>query len=110
MSEKPISPLRRRMIEDMSVRNFVEKTPQRLYPARADLHSFPRPLERPLQPLLIVQPAANLGNPLATDADLLRTSTSIGHRQNEHPVSLAARAFLAALGMSDGAQRRILST
>ena len=26
MSEKPISPLRRRMIEDMSVRNLVEKT------------------------------------------------------------------------------------
>jgi hypothetical protein len=26
MSEKPISPLRRRMIEDMSVHNFVEKT------------------------------------------------------------------------------------
>ena len=26
MSEKPISPLRQRMIEDMSVRNFVEKT------------------------------------------------------------------------------------
>jgi len=26
MSEKPISPLRRRMIEDMMVRNFVEKT------------------------------------------------------------------------------------
>jgi integrase/recombinase XerD len=26
MSEKSISPLRRRMIEDMSVRNFVEKT------------------------------------------------------------------------------------
>jgi integrase/recombinase XerD len=26
MSEKPISPLRRRMIGDMSVRNFVEKT------------------------------------------------------------------------------------
>src|SRR5919197_3093816 len=60
-------------------------------------------LDRPLQPLVIVQPAANLGNPLATDADLLRTSTSIGHRQNEHPVSLAARAFRAALGMSDGA-------
>src|SRR4030088_262068 len=27
MSEKPISPLRRRMIEDMTVRNFGEKTP-----------------------------------------------------------------------------------
>jgi hypothetical protein len=26
MSEKAISPLRQRMIEDMSVRNFVEKT------------------------------------------------------------------------------------
>src|SRR2546427_8046447 len=26
MSEKPISPLRRRMIEDMTVRNFVENT------------------------------------------------------------------------------------
>src|SRR5258707_7977251 len=26
MSQKPISPLRRRMIEDMSVRNFVENT------------------------------------------------------------------------------------
>jgi Phage integrase, N-terminal SAM-like domain len=26
MSEKPISPLRRRMIEDMTVRNFAEKT------------------------------------------------------------------------------------
>ena len=26
MSEKPISPLRQRMLEDMTVRNFVEKT------------------------------------------------------------------------------------
>ena len=26
MSDKPISPLRRRMIEDVTVRNFVEKT------------------------------------------------------------------------------------
>src|ERR1700746_3604693 len=26
MSEKPISPLRQRMIEDMTVRNFVERT------------------------------------------------------------------------------------
>src|SRR6266567_290468 len=26
MSEKPISPLRRRMVEDMAVRNFIEKT------------------------------------------------------------------------------------
>jgi integrase/recombinase XerD len=26
MSDKPISPLRRRLIEDMTVRNFVEET------------------------------------------------------------------------------------
>ena len=26
MNEKPVSPLRRRMIEDMMVRNFIEKT------------------------------------------------------------------------------------
>jgi hypothetical protein len=29
MSEKPISPLRQRMIEDMSVRNFVDDAPSR---------------------------------------------------------------------------------
>ena len=29
MSEKTISPLRQRMIEDMSVRNFVQKTRHR---------------------------------------------------------------------------------
>jgi hypothetical protein len=34
MSDKPISPLRRRMIEDMTVRNFVEDDAQQLYPAR----------------------------------------------------------------------------
>ena len=26
MSDKPISPLRQRLLEDMTVRNFVEKT------------------------------------------------------------------------------------
>ena len=39
MSEQPISPLRQRMIEDMTVRNFVEKTRKRLYPAGQDFHS-----------------------------------------------------------------------
>jgi hypothetical protein len=34
MSEKPISPLRQRMIEDMTVRNFQREDPQRLYPPR----------------------------------------------------------------------------
>ena len=43
MSEKPISPLRRRMIEDMTVRNFVGEDAQRLYPARQDIYSLSRP-------------------------------------------------------------------
>src|SRR5579863_13285 len=43
MSEKPISPLRQRMIEDMTVGNFAEKTTQRLYPTAQDLHSLPQP-------------------------------------------------------------------
>ena len=44
MSEKPISPLRRRMIEDMSVRNFVEKTRNDYIRHVQDVHSLPRPL------------------------------------------------------------------
>jgi hypothetical protein len=47
MSEKPISPLRRRMIEDMSVRNFVRRRGQLKHPPnraarcpRADLTLF----------------------------------------------------------------------
>ena len=34
MSKKPISPLRRRMIEDMSVRNFAAKTQSEYVSAR----------------------------------------------------------------------------
>jgi hypothetical protein len=46
MSEKPISPLRRRMIEDMLVRNFRRKDAQRLYPTRHELHSVSRTFTR----------------------------------------------------------------
>jgi integrase/recombinase XerD len=45
MNEKPISPLRQRMIEDMMVRNFIEKA-QRLYPSRPVARGFPSPLTR----------------------------------------------------------------
>src|SRR5437764_11380719 len=64
---------------------------------------FANGLDRLLQLLIIVQPAANLGDPFATHAELPRASTRIGHRQHEHLVSLATRAFRAALGMSNGA-------
>ena len=47
MSETAISPLRRRMIEDMTVRNFVEKTRHDYIRHVQDLHSLPRALARP---------------------------------------------------------------
>ena len=37
MTHKPISPLRHRMIEDMSVRKFCEKAQARLYPPRREV-------------------------------------------------------------------------
>jgi integrase/recombinase XerD len=43
MSEKPISPLRRRMIEDMTVRNFVEKTRNDYIRHVRTLHNLSRP-------------------------------------------------------------------
>ena len=46
MSEKPISDLRRRMLEDMAVRKFGEKTQPRLYPPYRELRQVPRPLAR----------------------------------------------------------------
>jgi hypothetical protein len=54
MSEKPISPLRQRMIEDMTVRNFGEKT-------RNDyirLHSLSS-AARPIQPRLRICAASS---------------------------------------------------
>src|SRR5262249_45173562 len=49
-----------------------------------------------LQLLIVVQPAANLINTFAPDAELLRTSPGITHRQHEHPMAFTARAFGAA--------------
>jgi hypothetical protein len=40
MTKTAISPLRWRMIEDMTVRNFVEKT----NPPRQEPYGFPRPI------------------------------------------------------------------
>src|ERR1700758_97794 len=60
-------------------------------------------LDRLLQPLIIVEPAPNLSDALATHAELLHAAPAIAHRQHEHPVSLAARAFRAVFGVPDGA-------
>src|SRR5712671_6103191 len=50
---------------------------------------FANGLDRLFQLLIVVQPAANLGDALATHAELPRASTSIGDRQNKHPVPFA---------------------
>jgi hypothetical protein len=60
-------------------------------------------LDRSLQLLIIVQPAANLSNPFATHADLPGASTPIAHSQHEYVVSFAAGAFRIALAVPDGA-------
>jgi hypothetical protein len=60
-------------------------------------------LDRLLQLLIITQPAAYLGNPLATNAELTCASARIGHRQHKNLVAFAARAFRAAPGVSDSA-------
>ena len=43
MSDKPISPLRRRMIEDMTVRNFVEETRNNYIRHVLGIYSLSRP-------------------------------------------------------------------
>jgi len=58
-------------------------------------------LNRFLQLLVVVQPAANLGNTFAPHAELARTSTRVAHRQNENLVAFAAGTFRAIFGMPD---------
>src|SRR5262245_12961210 len=60
-------------------------------------------LDALLQLLIVVQPAANLINTFAPDAELLRTSPGITHRQHEHPMAFTARAFGAPCAVPHGA-------
>src|SRR5262245_13354297 len=60
-------------------------------------------LDRLLQLLIVVQPTAHLGNALATHTDLARASAWIRHCQNKYLVPFTARAFRAALGVSNRA-------
>src|ERR1700694_3145876 len=60
-------------------------------------------LDRLLQLLIIAQPAAHLGNPLAAHTELTRTSSWVGDRQNKHVMPFAACTLRASLGVSDGA-------
>ncbi len=55
--------------------------------------------DRFLQVLVIAQPAANLGNPFVTHAQLPGASTRVAHRQNKDLMPFAARAFWAAFGI-----------
>lgn len=59
-------------------------------------------LDRAFELLIVVEPAANLGDPFATNAELLHAAAGVGHRQHEDPMPLAARAFRAVLRMPNG--------
>ena len=63
---------------------------------------FANGLDRLLQLLIVVQPAAGLGDALATHAELPRASTNIGDRRRTRCPSPRAH-FRAVFGMSDGA-------
>ena len=56
-------------------------------------------LDRLLEFLIIGEPLAHLGNPLAAQAELPRASTRIAHGENRQRMPFAARALRAALGM-----------
>ena len=71
--------------------------PQQLMIELADV------LDRLLQLLIIVEPATNFSDPLATYAELLSASAGVGHRQNEHLVPLTTRALRAISGVSERA-------
>src|ERR1700704_2314839 len=60
-------------------------------------------LDRSLQLLIVAQPVAHLGHPLTAHAELTRSSSRIGHRQDKHVMPFAARAFRTSFGMSDRA-------
>src|SRR3974390_885149 len=98
----------------------ISPSPKRSCARRISIMSAPRPssvrlrtqelmieladtLDRPLQLLIIVEPAANLGDAFAANAELLHAAAGVGHRQHEHPVSLAARAFRTVFRMPHGA-------
>ncbi len=62
---------------------------------------FANGLDRRLQLLVIVKPAADFGNPLAAHAELTRAVARIRHCQHENLVAFAARAFRAVFGVPD---------
>jgi hypothetical protein len=45
MTDKPISPLRQRMIEDMTARHFAEKAQKDYNSIRQELRGYSRPLQ-----------------------------------------------------------------
>jgi len=67
---------------------------------------FANGLDCLLQFLIIAQPAAHLGNPLAAHAELTRAPARISHRQYENVVAVSARTFRTVLGVPDRALQK----
>src|SRR5262245_28610414 len=47
-------------------------------------------LDRFLEPMIVVEPTPNLGNPLAPHAQLARVAACIAYRQHRHAVTFTA--------------------
>src|SRR6266545_4429875 len=58
-------------------------------------------LDRLLQLVIIVEPTANLANPLAAHAELAGAPAGIADGENKDAVPFAARALRTSLGMAD---------
>src|SRR5687768_7071328 len=59
--------------------------------------------DRFLEPLVVVQPAANLGHSLAPHAQLSGAAAGVAHRQHRDRMAFAARAARAAALVADHA-------
>ena len=94
MSDKPISPLRVRMIQDMTVRNFVPDTQRRVYPRRQEARGVPRPLAR-----------HGNGGGLACLPD---PSDRDGHQPADHQRNRHGAALLLQRLRSTGRRRRAI--
>jgi hypothetical protein len=69
MTDTPVSPLRRRMIEDMTIRKLAPKT-QASYIRRQELHGLSRPLAGP----------GELGGPAALSATSAQSNSNCAER------------------------------
>jgi hypothetical protein len=93
MSEKPISPLRQRMIEDMSLGNFGEKTRNDYIRNVKTFTAFlvARPIQQCLRIATISQPATFTGKNLHEGNQIADAAVILTSRSKQFSVSTRSR-------------------